>query len=165
MYDTIRYICRNCNDNNRKIQYKYKLCYIIRDKDPDQLIFSLPVPDPLLFSSDPESTSNNRYIKSFSSLTKYKPESTNSSLKWFIKSNFLPNYLKYKIKKIKLRSDPDPIFFSAEPDPRGKIGSSSLYIIHWFSCIPDPVPSWLRIILPGTLSMITSCREQNLKII
>ena len=40
-------------------------------------------PDPLLFSLDPEpdSTCNNRFIKLFSTWSKYKPESTNSSLK------------------------------------------------------------------------------------
>ena len=46
-------------------------------------IFGLLDPDPLLFSSDsdPDPTCNNGYIKLFSSWTKHKPESTNSSLK------------------------------------------------------------------------------------
>ena len=43
----------------------------------DPLILGLSDPDPLLFSTDP--TCNNGYIKLFSSLTKYQPESTNSS--------------------------------------------------------------------------------------
>ena len=60
-------------------------------RDPDPLILGLP--DPLFFSSDPDPACNNGYIKLFSSVTNYKPESTNSSLKlWFIKSNFMPTY-------------------------------------------------------------------------
>ena len=46
---------------------------------------------------DPDLTCNNGFIKSFSSWTKYIPESTNSSIKWwFIISNFIPTYLEYK---------------------------------------------------------------------
>ena len=46
---------------------------------------------------DPDPTYNNVCIKLFSSWTKYKPESTNSSIKWWvIISNFMPTYLKYK---------------------------------------------------------------------
>ena len=52
-----------------------------RDEDPDPLIFGVSDPDPLLFSSDPDPTCNNGYIKLFSFSTKYKPESTNSTLK------------------------------------------------------------------------------------
>ena len=60
----------------------------IRDEDPDPVLFSTdPNPDP---------TCNNGVMKLFSSWTKYKPESTNSSKKWwFIISNFMPTYLKY----------------------------------------------------------------------
>ena len=74
----------------------------------DPLIFGLP--DPLLFLSDPDPTCNNVYIKLISSWTKYKPESTNSSLKlWFLKSIFMPTYLKYKyFFFLELRPDPDP---------------------------------------------------------
>ena len=36
--------------------------------------------DPVLFSLDPDPTCNNGFIKLFSSWTKYKPESTNSSI-------------------------------------------------------------------------------------
>ena len=36
-----------------------------RDEDPDPLIFGPP--DPVLFSTDPEPTSNNGFIKLFSS--------------------------------------------------------------------------------------------------
>ena len=49
----------------------------------DPLIFGPPDPDSLLFSLDPDPTCNNGLIKLFSSLTKYKPESTNASWKWF----------------------------------------------------------------------------------
>ena len=35
------------------------------DEDPDPFIFGLPDPDPLLFSSDPDPTCNNGYIKLF----------------------------------------------------------------------------------------------------
>ena len=45
----------------------------------DSLIFGPP--DPVFFSTDPEPAFNNGFIKLFSSLTKYKPESTNSSIK------------------------------------------------------------------------------------
>ena len=48
----------------------------------DPLIFGPP--DPVLFSTDPDpygSLCNNGFIKLFSSWTKYKPESTNSSIK------------------------------------------------------------------------------------
>ena len=66
------------------------------------------------FSLDlyPGPTCNNGFIKLFSSWTKYKPESTNSSLKWwFTRSNFMPTYLKYKY-----------MFFSSF---RIKVGSGS----------------------------------------
>ena len=46
---------------------------------------------------DPYPTCNNGFIKLFLSWTKYKSESTNSSIKWWvIISNFIPTYLKYK---------------------------------------------------------------------
>ena len=91
----------------------------------DALIFGPP--DPVLFStdSDPDPTCNNGFIKLFSSWTKCKPESTNSSVKWwFIISNFMPTYLKYKYifffisisgrirSRIRIRN-----IFPAEPDP------------------------------------------------
>ena len=58
----------------------------------DPLIFGPPDPDP-----DPDPTCNNGFIKLFLSWTKYKSESTNSSIKWWvIISNFIPIYLKYK---------------------------------------------------------------------
>ena len=48
------------------------------------------------FLLDPDPTCNNGFIKLFSSWTKYKPELTNSSYKWwFIRSSFMPAYLKY----------------------------------------------------------------------
>ena len=88
-------------------------CVEIRDEDPD----------PVLFSTDPDSdpTCNNGFIKLFLSWTKYKSESTNSSIKWWvIISNFIPTYLKCKYifffisisGRIRIRN-----FFSAEPDP------------------------------------------------
>ena len=50
----------------------------------DPLIFSPPDPDPVLFSTDPDSdpdpTCNNGFIKLFLSWNKYKSESTNSSI-------------------------------------------------------------------------------------
>ena len=76
---------------------------------------------------DPDPTCNNGFIKLFLSWTKYKSESTNSSIKWWvIISNFIPIYLKYKYiffffsisgrirsrSRIRIRN-----FFSAEPDP------------------------------------------------
>ena len=55
----------------------------------DPLIFGPP--DPVLFSLDPN-LSNYFHLG-----TIYKPESTNSSLKWwFMRSNYMPTYLKYK---------------------------------------------------------------------
>ena len=46
---------------------------------------------------DPDPTCNNGFIKLFLSWTKYKSESTNSSIKWWvIISNFIPTNLKYK---------------------------------------------------------------------
>ena len=46
---------------------------------------------------DPDPTCHNGFIKLFSSWTKYKQESTNSSIKWWFKiSNFMPTYLKHK---------------------------------------------------------------------
>ena len=93
----------------------------------DPVIFGPPDPDPVLFSTDPDPdpTCNNGFIKLFLSWTKYKSESTNSSIKWWvIISNFIPTYLKYKYifffisisgrirSRIRIRN-----FFSAEPDP------------------------------------------------
>ena len=55
-----------------------------------------PDPDQRLFSSDPDpdSTCKKGYIKLLITCrTKYKPESTNSSIKWNIKSIFIPTYL------------------------------------------------------------------------
>ena len=74
----------------------------------DPLIFGLP--DPVLFSTDPDPTCNNGFIKLFSSGTKYKQESTNSSIKlWFMISNFLPTYLNKNIffLHFDFRSDPE----------------------------------------------------------
>ena len=95
------------------------------------VIFAPPDPGPVLFSTDPDPdldpTCNNGFIKLFLSWTKYKSESTNSSINWWvIISNFIPTYLKYKnifffisisgrIRsriRIRIRN-----FFSAEPDP------------------------------------------------
>ena len=89
----------------------------------DPVIFGPPDPDPVIFSTDPDPgpTCNNGFIKLFLSWTKYKSESTNSSLNWWvIISNFIPTYLKYKnifflisiSGRIRIRN-----FFSAEPDP------------------------------------------------
>ena len=72
--------------NERKRKEKNRL-YFYRDEDPD----------PVIFSTDPDPTCNNGFIKLFLSWTKYKSESTNSSIKWwFIISNFMPTYLKYE---------------------------------------------------------------------
>ena len=91
----------------------------------DPVIFGPP--DPVIFSTDPDPdpTCNNGFIKLFLSWKKYKSESTNSSIKWWvIISNFIPTYLKYKYifffisissrirSRIRIRN-----FFSAEPDP------------------------------------------------
>ena len=60
------------------------VCYIagmrIRIRS-DPVIFGPPDPDPVLFSTDPDPTCNNGFIKLFLSRTKYKSESTNSSIK------------------------------------------------------------------------------------
>ena len=56
-------------------------------------------PDPVGYVdfSDPDPTCNNGFLRLFLSWKKYEPESTNSSIKWwFIMSNFMPTYLKYK---------------------------------------------------------------------
>ena len=106
----------------------------------DPVIFGPP--DPEIFSTDPDPdpTCNNGFIKLFLSWTTYKSESTNSSIKWWvIVSNFIPTYLKYKyifffIFRSDPESDPDPEFFSAEPDPWKKI--------------PDP-HSWKKWIILG----------------
>ena len=44
----------------------------VRNEDPDPVIFGLP--DPVLFSFDPDPTCNNGFIKLFSSGSTYKPE-------------------------------------------------------------------------------------------
>ena len=79
------------------------------------------------FLTDPDPSCNNGFIKLFLAWTKYKSESTNTSIKWWvIISNFIPTYLKYKNifffisisgrirsrNRIRIRN-----FFSAEPDP------------------------------------------------
>ena len=106
-----------------------------RDEDPDPLIFSLPDPDPIPFSLDPhpilflldpdpilvamdsDPTCHNWNINYFHFGTKYKPESTNSKVKWWVKkSNFMPTYLihKYLHFHFEFRSymEPYSIFFS-----------------------------------------------------
>ena len=81
----------------------------------DPVIFGPP--DPVLFPMDPDSdpTCNNGVRILFSSWTKFKPESRNLSIKWwFIISNFMPTYLKYKyifFLHFDFRSDPE--FFSS----------------------------------------------------
>ena len=62
---------------------------VTRDEDPDQLLYSLdPVPEP---------TCNNVLFHYCFHFHQNKPESTNSSLKlWFIRSDFMLTYLKYK---------------------------------------------------------------------
>ena len=99
----------------------------------DPLIFGLP--DPVFFSSDPDPTCNNGYIFLFSFWTKYKPESTNSSLKWWlINSNFMPTYMEYKYYfffSFRIMSDPElePIFFFSWAESGSKetyFGSPSL---------------------------------------
>ena len=82
----------------------------------DTLIFGPP--DPVLFSTDPDPTCNNGFIKLFSSWTKYKPESRNSGIKWwFIISNFMPTDLKCEY-----------IFFSSF---WFKVGSGSGFFSRW----------------------------------
>ena len=89
---------------------------------------------------DPDPTCNNGFIKLFLSWTKYKSESTNSSIKWWvIISNFIPTYLKYKYIfflhfdfRSYPESDPDPDFFFSWAGS----GSGSV------EKIPDPHP-WL----------------------
>ena len=87
----------------------------------DPLIFGPP--DPVLFSLDPDPTCNNGFIKLFSSWTKYNPELKSSIIKWwFIISNFMPTYQRYKYifffisisGRIRNRSRN---IFPAEPDP------------------------------------------------
>jgi len=98
----------------------------------DPVIFGPPDPDPVLFSTDPDPTFNNEFIKLFSYWTKYKPVSTNSSIKlWFIISNFMPTYQKCKnifffisiSGRIRSRNilpaepDPDPWKRMSDPHP------------------------------------------------
>ena len=72
----------------------------IRDEDPDPVgsVDFMPAGSgSFTFFTGSGCTCNNGYKISFSSWTKYKPKSTNSSLKWwYIRSNFMPTYLKYK---------------------------------------------------------------------
>ena len=102
-------------------------------------------PDP-----DPDPTYNNGFIKLFLSRTKYKSESTNSSIKWWvIISNFIPTYLKYKnifffisisgrIRsriRIRIRNffsaepDPDPWKKIPDPQPRAKLNPLYAYVV------------------------------------
>ena len=97
----------------------------------DPLIFGPPDPDPVLFSMDPDldPTCNNRFIKLFLSWTKYKPELTNSSIKWWLISNFMPTYLKHKYIFFFISiSGRIRNIFLAEPDPymEKNVGSSLL---------------------------------------
>ena len=103
----------------------------------DPLIFGPPDPDP-----DP--ACNNGFIKLFSSWTKYEPESTNSSKKWWlIISNFMPTYLKYKYS-----------FFFISISGRIR---SRIRIRNIFPAEPDPDP-WkkCRILIPG-LNILRCC--------
>ena len=110
---------------------------LYRDVDPNPVIFGPPDPDPVLFSADPDPTCNNGFIKLFLSWTKYKSESTNSSIKWWvIISNFIPTYLKYKY-----------IFFFISISGRIR---SRIRIRNFFSAEPDPDPrKKFRILIPG----------------
>jgi len=125
---------------------------ICRDENPDR-VGSVDF-CPTGSRSETDLTCNNGYIKLFSSWTKYKPDSTNSSLKWwFIRSNFMPTYSKYKFifcLITNLRSDPEPVpdfFSSAEPDPypRKKTGSISLVISSDFDKTCLALKTMLRI--------------------
>ena len=70
---------------------------------------------------DPDPTCNNGYLKLFSSLTKYKTESTNSSLKfWFIKSNFYQIF-KYFLFSFRIKVGCGSDFFSQLSRIQGKI--------------------------------------------
>ena len=64
-------------------------------------------------------------MKLASSGTKYKQESTKTSLKLCVlKSNFMPTYLIYKyifFFHFELKSDPDPIFSHPDSDARKKV--------------------------------------------
>ena len=102
----------------------------------DPLIF-VP-PDPVLFSMDADPTCNNGFIKLFLSCTKYKSESTNSSIKWWvIISNFIPTYLRYKY-----------IFFFISISGRIRIWIRNIFPAE---LDPDPDP-WkkCRILIPGS---------------
>ena len=105
-------MCGNGGSQRRAYHF-----HVPRDEDPNPVIFGPP--DPVLFSTDPDPTCNNGFIKLFLSWTKYKSESTNSSIKWWvIISIFVPTYLKYKnIFFFISISGRIRIFFSAEPDP------------------------------------------------
>ena len=124
-----------------------KLEKICRDEDPDSEPVGsadfwpvAPDPDPKTFSTDPDPTCINGFINLFLSWTKYKPESTNSSIKWWFKiSNFMPTYLKHKyifffisisgrIRNI-FPSKPDP-----DPDPWKKMSDPH----PWLDLIGNP---------------------------
>ena len=105
----------------------------------DPLIFGLPDPNPFLFSPDPD-PNYMKYIIFIFILNKYEPESTNSSYndwltKYFHSWEFFNKsetsyWWTFLIFHFELRSDldPDPIYFSAEPDPEKKISDAHLLI-------------------------------------
>ena len=51
----------------KNIEETNRTCIKSRDEDPDPVIFGPPDPDPVLFSTDPDPTCNNGFIKLFSS--------------------------------------------------------------------------------------------------
>jgi len=138
-----------------------------RYKDPE--IFSLPDPDPLLFSSDPDPTHNNGYIKIIFILN----ISTNSSLKLgFIRTNIMPTYLKYKYTifyHFELRSGPGFFF---QPDWSGSeeknVGSSSLIWTDWIVNIMDvcnPVLLGIHTVWKGVLAHAANIVDHELHVL
>ena len=113
------------------------------DEVPDPVIFGPLDPDPVLFSTDPDPTCNNGFIKLFLSWTKYISESTNSSIKWWvIISNFIRTYLKYKY-----------IFFfiSISGRIRSRIRSRiRIFFLGWAGSGSGSVEKKIRILIPGT---------------
>ena len=110
-------------------------------------------PDPVLFSTDPDPdpTYNDGFMKLFLSWTKYKSETTNSSIKlWVIISNFIPTYLKYQ-----------NIFFFISIS--GRIRSQIWFRIrNFFSAEPDPGP-WKKMSDPSVEKNVGSSTNRVLK--
>ena len=123
------------------------------------LIFGQPDPVLISMDRDQDPTCSDGFIKLFSSQTTYKHESTNSIIKWwYVISNFIHTYLKYKYN----------FFFISISgrirNSRKKIGSSSMVkITFYFRFLSLPSRPWTRHIAQSVMLNWT-IRELNLDI-